>query len=520
MTIKTKCPTCSTVFNVADEKTVGKIVACKKCGQTFRILPLPEPKAPAMEAPVSARTVPPGHRGQGLWSELRPVVIWSSAICGPVLVAFFAYILWPTWDKWAVSAARQAARIEQQNPERALKLYRQIVDTFDATSAHSAEAAKAVDVARKTIPKLEPVVAKVKRLAAETLREQERERAAKAVEELVDWAEDSVALIHSGLGTGTGFVVGKGMLVTNAHVMRAAFADEVKVYFPSVGEQASGVTRVIYEDEGRDLCLVELDTPQPALPIARTQSFRRGEEIIVIGNPGLGKDLILKNAVTRGLLSTESTIDGHEFYQLSVSINPGNSGGPVLNRDGQVIAVATLKASQQEGIAFGIPAEALYRAMQDAQKQSDGERSKADREHLARTLFRRLSGLGYIYTRNMSTFVQMMDTAIDAGGSAARGIEAAREVIAVWKDLRDSWAEGVEQHLRKAQQGQELSEDVKKNLLALWATVQQAQSYVDHPRGSFQSYSAKARELQDEFERLVNILKIQLNLVLEEPKQE
>ncbi len=75
----------------------------------------------------------------------------------------------------------------------------------------------------------------------------------------------------------------------------------------------------------------------------------------MIGSPGVRNDLILKNAISKGVMSTEATINGVPYFQLGISINPGNSGGPVLDTSGDVIGVVTLKAANKEGLGFCIP---------------------------------------------------------------------------------------------------------------------------------------------------------------------
>lgn len=94
--------------------------------------------------------------------------------------------------------------------------------------------------------------------------------------------------------------------------------------------------------------------------------FRKGEDITIIGNPGVGGDLVLENAVTRRILSTKAEIGGQKFYQMAASINPGNSGGRAFNARGQVIGVATLKSAKQEALAFSIPLKNLLAAIDGA----------------------------------------------------------------------------------------------------------------------------------------------------------
>jgi putative serine protease PepD len=49
--------------------------------------------------------------------------------------------------------------------------------------------------------------------------------------------------------------------------------------------------------------------------------------------------------------------------QFSAPVSPGSSGGPVLDGDGQVVAVTTAKVVGHgvEGLSFGIPIETVCR---------------------------------------------------------------------------------------------------------------------------------------------------------------
>ena len=100
-------------------------------------------------------------------------------------------------------------------------------------------------------------------------------------------------------------------------------------------------------------------TDLPPLELAPNYVFQKGEDVTVIGNPGLGDELVLENAISRGVMSSKTVIEGMNFYQMSIAINPGNSGGPVFDSSGRVIGVATLKANKAEAMGFCIPVEEL-----------------------------------------------------------------------------------------------------------------------------------------------------------------
>jgi hypothetical protein len=93
---------------------------------------------------------------------------------------------------------------------------------------------------------------------------------------------------------------------------------------------------------------------------------------------------VLKNAVSKGIMSTEVTVLGRPYYQLSVSINPGNSGGPVLDDGGNVLGVLTLKAAHNEGLAFCVPVGQLLASFARSRTLTSDDLALVEQTHLAR----------------------------------------------------------------------------------------------------------------------------------------
>jgi len=207
--------------------------------------------------------------------------------------------------------------------------------------------------------------------------------------------EPSVALVKGQASSGTGFIVKPGIVVTNAHVIDDEFISGLEVRFPSApaGKQGPLAAELLYEDPKRDLAFLAVSTDLPATEIAPNYSFVKGEDITVIGNPGLGDEVVLENAISRGVMSSKTVIDGMNYLQLSMSINPGNSGGPVFDSGGRVIGVATLKAAKAEALAFCIPVEEL----QSAVTQVGSARPDLVSRHRAQVGFKLLTVAGAIY---------------------------------------------------------------------------------------------------------------------------
>jgi hypothetical protein len=103
-----------------------------------------------------------------------------------------------------------------------------------------------------------------------------------------------------------------------------------------------------------DLAVVKVDgaaPTQPLLTLGTVVGVRPGQEVIAIGL-ALG---VFQNTVTRGIVSGVRRTDRVTVLQTDAAINPGNSGGPLLNRNGEVIGINTLKISgAAESLGFAI----------------------------------------------------------------------------------------------------------------------------------------------------------------------
>lgn len=177
--------------------------------------------------------------------------------------------------------------------------------------------------------------------------------------------------ISSIFGNSTGEAMGSGIIlsedgyiVTNNHVVSEGSSSYYAI------EQATGITVSIYGDDKTydakivgtdtvtDLAVIKIDANglTPA-ELGDSSNVKVGEFAMAIGNP-VGMDY----SVTSGIVSAidrEVTADGTTYtvIQTDAAINSGNSGGALVNSNGQVIGINTLKLSGSgiEGIGFAIP---------------------------------------------------------------------------------------------------------------------------------------------------------------------
>lgn len=217
-----------------------------------------------------------------------------------------------------------------------------------------------------------------------------------SVREIVQANEQSVLLLRGAVGSGTGFIVGDQLLVTNSHVVAVAALNpatgefkDLRAYSPAASANRRGPYRVslLYEDPDWDLAVLRILDRVDFRPVAmaRNYQFQRGEAVTIIGNPGLFNGVeTLETAVSTGILSTTHPLQGREHYQLGAAVNGGNSGGPVFGEAGQVIGVVVSKSLSEDEISFCIPVREAIRATAEARSISARSQQLMWKEHESR----------------------------------------------------------------------------------------------------------------------------------------
>ncbi|CAN2252977.1 membrane bound serine protease Do, quality control protease and chaperone (heat-shock protein) [Bacillus subtilis] len=175
-------------------------------------------------------------------------------------------------------------------------------------------------------------------------------------------SSDSSEDTESGSGSGVIFKKenGKAYIITNNHVVEGASSLKVSLYDGTVV-----TAKLVGSDSLTDLAVLQIsdDHVTKVASFGDSSDLRTGETVIAIGDP-LGKDL--SRTVTQGIVSgvdrtvSMSTSAGQtsiNVIQTDAAINPGNSGGPLLNTDGKIVGINSMKISEDdvEGIGFAIP---------------------------------------------------------------------------------------------------------------------------------------------------------------------
>jgi len=187
----------------------------------------------------------------------------------------------------------------------------------------------------------------------------------------IDKIYDATVLIEAYNGSklnnsGTGFFYKQdekyAYIITNEHVIR----DGLRIDIVNSNDERIK-TEVLGKDEYLDIAVLRVDNKyaKKIATIGNSKNTKIGDTIFVVGSP-LGYDY--RGSVTSGILSGKNrkvrvkTNDEDwlmKTIQVDASINRGNSGGPLLNINGEVIGVVSLKLVEEdvEGMGFAIPIE-------------------------------------------------------------------------------------------------------------------------------------------------------------------
>lgn len=193
------------------------------------------------------------------------------------------------------------------------------------------------------------------------------------IKELTALAKPSIVTVRQmgrdgeSRGTGSGFIVSKeGLIATNLHVIGEGRPIEVELNDGSLHK----VVEVRAWDRRYDLAVIRIEAEKEklkVLPLADSNKAEQGQLIA-----GFGAPQGLSFSVVAGVISAIRELDegfvGNEtpdypMLQLAMPIEQGNSGGPVINMDGEVLGVVTLRHRVTENLGFAVLGSDLQRLL-------------------------------------------------------------------------------------------------------------------------------------------------------------
>lgn len=172
--------------------------------------------------------------------------------------------------------------------------------------------------------------------------------------------------------TGSGIIISEdGYILTNNHVVSSStsssnsnssyyqVSEASKLTVTLFNDDTEYEAKIVGKDEQTDLAVIKIEkTGLSKAEFADSDSIKVGEFAMAVGNP-----IGMQSSVTCGIVSavnrevTDSDGKQYTLIQTDAAINSGNSGGALVNSEGKVIGINTLKLSGTgiEGIGFAIP---------------------------------------------------------------------------------------------------------------------------------------------------------------------
>ena len=190
-------------------------------------------------------------------------------------------------------------------------------------------------------------------------------------------------------GVGSGFVYKEAddyyYAVTNNHVVDGS--DEIGIITNETSQEDGELidAELLGSSPNYDVAVIRFKTDEDikVLEFADSDMIYPGEAVYAIGSP-YGTDF--QGSITSGIVSApirtfENTVGNNmQYIQTDAAINPGNSGGPLLNSDGEVIGMNTLKIAELEAdnMGFSIPSNVVKEIVKAIEDTSTEPKNSQD----------------------------------------------------------------------------------------------------------------------------------------------
>lgn len=253
----------------------------------------------------------------------------------------------------------------------------------------------------------------------------------------VDKVYDAVVMVKNFQGnqlasTGSGFVYKVdekyGYIMTNEHVVE----DATSITVVMTNEKEVEATK-LGGDEYLDIAVLRIPVSEvlQVVTIGSTEDLKLGDTIFTIGSP-VGEEYY--NTVTSGIVSgidrlvTVSVNSQADWImkvsQVDAAINPGNSGGPLLDSNGEVIGVNSMKLvdSSVEGMGFSIKIEDAMAHVEQLEKSQEIERPALGITLLNASDARALMSYGISLPNDITSGVVVVSV-VSGSGASKSGLE-------------------------------------------------------------------------------------------------
>ncbi len=167
----------------------------------------------------------------------------------------------------------------------------------------------------------------------------------------------------SALGLGSGVIISEnGYILTNEHVSGEKYSNCYVTL--ENGKTYNG--SVVWSDSNIDLSILKIEAYKlDYMNLSDSDNIFLGQDVYAIGNP-VGFEF--QRTVTKGIVSgidrtlkiedsenPENNVYMEDLIQTDSTINEGNSGGPLINEEGKIIGINSVKLTSAEGMGFAVP---------------------------------------------------------------------------------------------------------------------------------------------------------------------
>lgn len=179
---------------------------------------------------------------------------------------------------------------------------------------------------------------------------------------------NSVVVVYTETGVGSGFSIKENLIITNAHVVGNNKNVAINLYD---GTTIKG--QVIKSNIEKDLALIKIEQELKPLNV-NEGNLSIGQEVYAIGAP---KDM--PYTMTKGIISAlDRQLGQNSYIQIDASVNSGNSGGPLVDDEGNVIGIITLKANDAEGIGFALKVSEILAFVEGVENTPNDDAVESD----------------------------------------------------------------------------------------------------------------------------------------------
>ena len=173
--------------------------------------------------------------------------------------------------------------------------------------------------------------------------------------DLAQRALGAAASLRCPNSVGSGFFVAPDLVVTNAHVL-CPHGESMQV---GLSDDRKLVGVVVRSDTTVDLGLVRVAGANvEQLPLGDVGDLAVGDRVVIVGSP-VGLDFTVQEG---SISSLQRSAGGVAYLQLDAKVSPGNSGGPVIDPQGRVVGIVSMKVAGEgvEGIGLALPINYVY----------------------------------------------------------------------------------------------------------------------------------------------------------------